>query len=110
MLLQVVHETRYEYSPPVKTAQHMAHLKPAHDAWQRLLAHELTVSPLPAQLAEIVDVWGNTRAFFSLPSRHEELQVVARSLVSTSPRPQPASPLPWEEVRERMRYHRAAHY
>ena len=44
-MLQVVHETRYDYAPPVKTAQHMAHLKPTHDAWQRLLAHELLVTP-----------------------------------------------------------------
>ena len=28
MLLHVIHETRYDYAPPVETAQHMAHLAP----------------------------------------------------------------------------------
>ena len=38
MLLHVIHETRYRYAPAVKTAQHMAHLRPAHHALQQLLA------------------------------------------------------------------------
>ncbi|MEO5670286.1 MAG: transglutaminase N-terminal domain-containing protein, partial [Ramlibacter sp.] len=49
MLLNVIHETRYKYVPAVKTAQHMAHLKPATTANQQLLSHRLTVSPTPAQ-------------------------------------------------------------
>jgi transglutaminase-like putative cysteine protease len=110
MLLHVVHETRYDYSPAVKTAQHMAHLKPAHNAQQQLLEHQLTISPEPAQRSEAVDVYGNTRAFFSLQSRHDELKVVARSLVSTSEPQPPKSDMPWEEVRERLRYHRGAAY
>ncbi|HWP13869.1 MAG TPA: transglutaminase N-terminal domain-containing protein, partial [Ramlibacter sp.] len=85
MLLHVVHETRYDYAPAVKTAQHMAHLKPVHDARQQLLRHRLTVSPAPAQQSEAVDVYGNTRAFFSLQSAHDVLRVTADSLVATSP-------------------------
>lgn len=110
MLLHVVHETRYDYSPPVKTAQHMAHLKPAHNAQQQLLKHQLTISPEPAQRSEAIDVYGNTRAFFSLQSRHDELKVVAQSLVSTSKPEPPQSDMSWEEVRERLRYHRGAAY
>ena len=110
MLLQVVHETRYDYSPPVKTAQHMSHLRPADNGHQRLLAHELTIDPLPAQVSEAVDVYGNTRAFFSLAERHDQLKVVARSLVATAVPAVIDSDLPWEEARERLRYHRAAAY
>src|SRR5215208_3060227 len=110
MLLHVVHETRYDYAPPVKTAQHMAHLKPAHDARQRLLKHQLSVSPVPAQQSEAVDVFGNTRAFFSLQSAHDTLRVVADSVVATSSRTVPQSGMPWEEARERLRYHRGAAY
>jgi transglutaminase-like putative cysteine protease len=110
MLLQVVHETRYAYVPPVKTAQHMAHLKPAHNARQQLLAHELVIDPLPVHRSEAVDVWGNTRTFFSLHARHEELHVVATSLVSTSPAPAVLGDLEWEDARELLRYHRAAAY
>jgi transglutaminase-like putative cysteine protease len=110
MLLHVRHETRYDYSPAVKTAQHMAHLKPANTGRQRLLKHELRVEPAPARQGEAIDLYGNTRAFFSLQSAHDELKVVAESTVATSAPVAPQSRMPWEEVRERLRYHRGAAY
>ncbi|NML46331.1 transglutaminase family protein [Ramlibacter sp. G-1-2-2] len=110
MLLHVLHETAYDYVPAVRTAQHMAHLKPAHGGHQRLLDHKLTVDPLPAQQVEAVDVFGNTRTFFSLQVMHEQLRVLAESLVSTSAAPAPECELAWEDVRERMRYHRGSRY
>ncbi len=110
MLLHIVHETHYRYSPSVKTAQHMAHLKPLDNARQRLLSHELSISPAPSQRSEAVDVYGNTRAFFSLPSRHEELTIVANSLVETHASAATVSAMAWEEARERMRYHHASAY
>jgi len=110
MLLHVLHETVYDYAPAVRTAQHMAHLRPADHAAQRLLAHRLTVEPEPAQQVEAQDVYGNTRAFFSLDAAHDRLRVVAESTVSTSAPAVPASRVPWEEVRERMRYQRGARY
>src|SRR6188768_1466062 len=108
MLLRVVHETAYDYVPPVKTAQHMAHLKPLQDERQQVLSHRLTVTPEPALLTQATDVYGNTRAFFSLAGAHDELTVVADSVVATRSSNEPASSLPWEVVRERMRYHRKA--
>lgn len=108
MLLHVIHETAYDYVPPVKTAQHMAHLKPRHDAQQQVLNHGLTITPAPAQQTETTDVYGNARTFFSLASAHDELTVVAQSLVVTTVPDPPTPGLPWEEARERMRYHRKA--
>ena len=108
MLLHVIHETVFDYVPPVKTAQHMAHLKPRHDAQQQVLSHRLTVSPAPALQTETTDVYGNTRAFFSLAGAHDELRVVADSVVATRAGPPPQRSLPWESVCERMRYHRQA--
>jgi transglutaminase-like putative cysteine protease len=110
VLLRVIHETRYDYAPPVKTAQHMAHLKPADTALQRLLSHELEISPAPAQQHEAIDVYGNTRAFFSLQSQHGQLVVRARSLVKTLARGTAQSPVAWEAVREHLRYHRGGAY
>jgi transglutaminase-like putative cysteine protease len=110
MLLHVLHETVYDYVPTVRTAQHMAHLKPADGGRQKLLSHRLTVDPRPLQQTETVDVYGNTRSFFSLQFSHDALRVVAESLVSTGPCEVPAQSLPWEEVVECMRYHRGAHY
>ena len=110
MLLNVVHETRYEYAPAVRTARHLAHLKPAHRSTQQLISHELDIDPQPVQRSEGTDVWGNTRTFFSLRTQHDELKVTARSVVSTSPPPAVLSEMPWDEARERMRYHRGAAY
>jgi transglutaminase-like putative cysteine protease len=110
MLLHVIHETAYDYAPKVKTAQHMAHLRPVHNSRQQLLRHSLAVSPEPAQMTEAIDVYGNTRAFFSLQSAHDELKVVADSVVSTSAPALPTSTITWDEARERMRYHRGADY
>ena len=110
MLLHVIHETAYDYAPKVKTAQHMAHLRPVHNARQQLLRHSLAISPEPALRTESIDVYGNTREFFSLQSMHDELKVVADSVVATSAPALPESAITWEAARERMRYHRSADY
>lgn len=110
MLLSVVHETAYDYVPLVRTAQHVARLKPIEIGGQRLVSHRITVDPFPAQLTEAVDVYGNTRTFFSLQASHEYLRVIAESLVATAAPAQPQTSLPWEQVRERMRYHRGTRY
>ena len=57
MLLHVLHETAYDYAPAVRTAQHMAHLKPAGTDGQQLLSHRLKVDPEPARQTEAVDVY-----------------------------------------------------
>jgi transglutaminase-like putative cysteine protease len=110
MLLNILHETRYDYAPAVRTSQHLAHLKPAHGARQQVLSHELAVDPAPLRRSDETDVWGNARTFFTLQAQHEQLTVTARSVVSTSPAPAVLSDMPWEEARERMRYHRGAAY
>ena len=110
MLLHVVHETTYDYAAPVKTAQHLVHLRPSDRFGQRVLRHDLRVAPEPAQWSESVDVFGNSTCFFGLQSAHERLQVVADSVVSTTAPAIPHDSLPWEESRERLRYHRGAEY
>jgi transglutaminase-like putative cysteine protease len=111
MLLHVTHETRYEYSPPVETAQHLAHLKPLATDSQRLVSHMLAIEPQPAQRSEQPDVYGNTRAFFALESTHDSLVVTAESVVETSTPLLAAGiarEMPWEAVRERFRYRKDA--
>ncbi len=120
MLLHVVHETRYRYAPAVENAHHVVHLKPASRNGQTLLDYALRINPEPVQLREAVDVYGNTRTYFSLQAAHESLTVVADSIVSTSSlnplqseaslaAGKPASPA-WEQVREQFRYRAGAAY
>jgi hypothetical protein len=52
MLLHVVHETTYDYAPPVKTAQHVAHLRPSDRDGQRVLSHSLVIDPKPEHCTE----------------------------------------------------------
>jgi transglutaminase-like putative cysteine protease len=104
MLLQVTHTTHYDYQPAVETAQHVAYLQPLQHASQNLLSHSLTISPLPAQQRHTVDVYGNTRCFFSLQVPHTVLQVKAQSLVTTAAHALPESSEPWEQLRDRLRY------
>ena len=108
MKLHVVHDTHYEYTPAVETAQHVVHLKPRDTPSQQLLRHELVVTPVEAHRGERIDVYGNTRTFFALQSAHEELRVVADSMVLTAvPTPAPLGPggsPAWEAVREQFRF------
>ena len=117
MLLHVVHETSYRYRPAVDTAQHVVYLKPADSGAQQVLGYQLQIEPPPALLREQRDVYGNTRASFSFQSAHDQLTVVADSIVSTTPDPlardvaaAPQLVAPWEQVRERFRYRVGAAY
>jgi len=108
MLLRIVHETRYAYSPPVVMAQHLAHLSPRALPGQAVLSHSLQVHPATGPLTAATDTFGNTRQFFTLQFAHAALNVVADSLVETeAPLPLPDSPS-WEDVLDGLRYHAGA--
>ncbi len=108
MKLRVTHQTCYDYTPVVETAQHITHLRPLATPTQQVISHSLDVQPPPAQLAETLDVYGNTRTFFALDYSHTKLLVTAHSDVTTWARSVP--PLtaqgnpPWEQVRDRFRF------
>lgn len=104
MQLHITHETCYDYAPAVDIAQHMAYLKPRNTTNQQLLSHELRVTPEPNAQSAILDVYGNTRAFFSLQVAHNQLQVIARSVVATQAPHVWENAMPWKQVRERFRY------
>ena len=111
--LEVVHQTRYGYAAPVAQAQHLAYLKPLHDARQQLLEHELQIEPAPAQLLHDRDAFGNERTLFGMSQPHRALGVCARSRVALLPAGLPlqagAAP-PWETVRDSLRYEAGARY
>ena len=110
MQLHVLHETRYDYVPTVQTARHLAHLRPADTATQRVLAHRLAITPEPDHRSDSVDAFGNTRSFFSLPFAHDRLCVVAESTVATTAPLLPTHSPAWDAAAERLRYHRDARH
>ena len=110
MLLHVLHETFYHYTPAVENAQHAVVLRPSHGSSQSVLQHFLQISPQPVQQREACDVYGNSKLFFSLQTSHDTLQVMADSVVQTHERPINTSELAWERVRDAFRYRAGAAY
>ena len=102
MLLHVLHETAYDYAPAVRTAQHMAHLKPASTDGQQLLSHRLKVDPAPARQTEAVDVYGASWLLAecaSVLARHDP----ARERASVHAFAQRVEALGFERMRQRYR-------
>jgi transglutaminase-like putative cysteine protease len=109
MKLSIVHETRYQYTPAVQTAQHMLYLTPRHHEQQTCLSSVIDVQPRPDTLSQAMDVFGNTRHFVALNSAHEALLVRASSRVQTQASGIPTSRIGWEAAREQFNY-RAGHH
>jgi len=123
MLLRVVHETRYRYTPEVETAHHVLMLRPLDNAVQQLKRFALTIAPLPATRHELIDSFGNSRTFVTMQTPHDTLEVTAEAIVRVNASPHsrgagsgsaadaglPAD-LAWDVVRERLRYRAGGHY
>lgn len=106
-LLEVTHDTRYDYAAPVSLAQHLAHLQPLADAHQELLAFELGIDPTPGHRRNGLDALGNAEGHFSLAQPHTSLHVRATSRVRVLPRfagLQAAASPPWQPLAESLRY------
>ena len=107
MLLEVTHDTRYDYAAPVSLAHHLAHLQPLSDAHQQLEAFELCIDPVPGYRREGLDALGNAECHFGLAQAHTRLQVRATSQVRLAQRftgLQAAASPPWETLADKLRY------
>jgi transglutaminase-like putative cysteine protease len=59
-ILTIRHVTRYRYRNPVALGEHRMMFRPRESYDQRILASELTITPTPARLHSLHDVFGNT--------------------------------------------------
>lgn len=59
MIYEVEHVTRYHYSAPVFLEPHIFRLRPVSNGIQHLESFAVEVSPVPAGMAETVDLEGN---------------------------------------------------
>lgn len=103
MRLAITHETRYRYNPSVQTAQHVAHLQPAHTPCQKVISHSLQVTPV-ASVQHRIDAFLNHTVYWALTSPHDGLRVQAHSEVETAAVPAASASQSWESVREHFRY------
>ncbi|PUE47125.1 transglutaminase [Limnohabitans sp. 2KL-1] len=103
MRLAITHETRYRYSPPVQTAQHVAHLQPANTPCQEVIGHWMQIEP-EATVRHHIDAFFNHRAYWALTHPHDGLMVRAHSELDTHTVPAANASQSWEAVREHFRY------
>lgn len=107
--LEVEHLTHYAYGSRVDVAHHLAHLCPRDDPTQVLESFQLDIDPPAAHHREERDRLGNVRTAFEVHMPHDALRVRARSRVRVVDTPVllPEATLPWEHVRERLRFQAA---
>ena len=107
---RIEHETRYEDESTVATSQHVACLRPRELPCQHVQEHFLTIAPEPSSLAERRDYFGNVVDHVTLLRPHDALTVTSRSVVRVESRPvaDPDTSLPWETVRDGLKYRKGA--
>jgi transglutaminase-like putative cysteine protease len=102
---RVVHNTKYVYSTPVATSQHVAYLQPRELPRQHVRSHDVHVEPEPAMSTTRVDYFGNVVRQFQILKPHSTLIVSAESIVDVHAMEESLGPLaspPWEDVRRSL--------
>lgn len=84
MVFDIIHTTRYKYEDGASFCHNLATLKPKDIDGQKLLDYNLRISPMPNDLSERLDFFGNTITRFSIQEYHRELEVTAKSRVRRS--------------------------
>ncbi len=98
-LLQVTHETRYDYDTAVEVAHHSAWLRPRDTEVQKVQRWDLEIDPLPeSAVQESKDAFGNWRHGFSHSRVHDRLTVTSsfQVLMTAPPELDAAHSPPWE--------------
>ncbi|MDP0498979.1 MAG: transglutaminase family protein [Verrucomicrobiota bacterium JB022] len=87
MWFEVTHRTTYRYSTPAFESVAELRMAPQSNPHQTVEDFSLQVEP-SAPVRHYFDYFGNRVDYFSLPFRHPELQIVARTQLSTLPPPE----------------------
>jgi transglutaminase-like putative cysteine protease len=95
--IRVEHTTDYYYAGEVRSSYNEARITPLTTLDQLVL--EATVDVVPqARVYRYLDYWGSVVHAFNLEVPHDEMTVVGRSVVETSPPRFPSERLSWEEL------------
>ncbi len=85
MILEIQHETRFDYTEPVKESVTEVHMEPVSDEHQTCRSFHLDVGPATQQF-RYQDGFGNTVHHFDILGGHDQVRILAASLVETHPR------------------------
>ncbi|HZY89684.1 MAG TPA: transglutaminase family protein [Gemmataceae bacterium] len=86
MILEVQHETRFEFSEPVTEVLTEVRMEPASDGDQSCHSYHLAVTPATGVFRH-QDGFGNRVHHFNLLSAQRELRILSASIVETHRRP-----------------------
>jgi transglutaminase-like putative cysteine protease len=91
MLLRISHRTRFLYDQPAYDSHNELRLRPLDGAGQRCLSFELSIDQ-PAAIISYRDFFGNYAHAVSISKPHQELTIVAHSLVERPDAPEQPCP------------------
>ncbi len=86
MILEVQHETRFEFTEPVKELLTEVRMEPASDADQSCHSYHLEVTPATG-VFRYQDGFGNRVHHFNLLAPQHGLRILSASIVETHPKP-----------------------
>lgn len=99
MIYHIRHLTAYSYETPVASTTLALRVTPRDGAAQRILAHNLDVSPLPVSIVFERDFFGNAVNVVTIEESHTELAISATAEVEVSyPAPPPGPGADWQKV------------
>src|SRR5882672_2841217 len=105
MFYSVRHLTKFRYAEPVTESVMETRMHPRTDSSQRCLSFHLSVSPR-CRLFTYRDYLGNHIHHFDIPTAHQQLVIVAESLVEAQSAPEiPAGMAPetWDQLDEMVK-------
>jgi transglutaminase-like putative cysteine protease len=99
MNYRIRHQTRYEYSEPTAVSYNEVRLCPRDLPYQILIGKTITVDPMPSELRERVDYFGNPTWYLAIDQPHTVMTVAVESHVRILNHRSPLNParsLTWE--------------
>jgi transglutaminase-like putative cysteine protease len=100
--IDIIHETRYFYSAPVRESVMELWLQPLASPQQRLVSFEIVTDPR-AKMFTYTDWLGNTVYHFDVPGAHDGLVIRSHATVETVAPPVPplaVEPGEWKRMKE----------
>ncbi|MGB1101971.1 MAG: transglutaminase N-terminal domain-containing protein, partial [Pontimonas sp.] len=96
--LRVKHTTSFTYEAEVQASYNETRMRPDMSDRQFLLSSQLVITPLSSQ-HQFTDYWGTRVTSIEILTPHQELSIVAESLVEINPRPPATGSLEWGELK-----------
>ncbi|MFZ1410696.1 MAG: transglutaminase family protein [Micropruina sp.] len=96
--LRIVHRTGYTYAGGVSASHNEVRMTPRASRQQYVRTSRIDISPL-AWVHSYVDYWGTTVNAFEIRERHQQLNVVATSVVDVTRREEEIPGASWDDLR-----------